>query len=187
VIPVKQSEKPVKAKEFDSTKKVYVKPAETPKYNTMARNYLDSSTVQKPAKLDPVLSRRVVNDPIVHRPHSEFTPWAVQNAKSPETSKSALPKPVTVTSAVQRVSTIKKEDKMRSPEPILESKVESRVVNKSSTPVTRKYRSNDLVIDPLKEAIEEERGIKKYQTGFEGCKYSFTKFYIGLFVRFLTR
>jgi hypothetical protein len=45
-----------KAREFDSTRRVVINPAETPQYNTKSRLYLDSSTTQKPRQVDPVLA-----------------------------------------------------------------------------------------------------------------------------------
>lgn len=88
-----------------------------------------------------------------YKPHSEFTPWNVK--KSSEKPK------VISSSGVKREPV---EKVYISPAHRSVQKSESQI-NPSSLPSKKQSFSHEL-----KEAIEHQKGVTKYQTGFDGCK-----------------
>ena len=183
-----------KARPFDPNIRVIRRDIETPLYTSTSQRYLNNSTPSKSRAQDPVLARKQEHSPIVHRPHSEFTPWGAQ--------KTSTPKRDSVAKSMSQIVQPKPVEKLRV-EPILITTVED--VKKSQTPEVKqptahlynyqtpvqKFESqlikSKLIDEPgvkgstpqtqqidkyeeLRLAIEHSKGLNQYQTGFDKCK-----------------
>lgn len=136
--------------------------AESPLYNSVENTFLrtSSSAKKKPGYMqDPILDGTMTDSPIIHRPDSEYIPWNDQPRSSNVYSPVKQSQPRIVSSFIP------------DPEPVNPQKPPS-FSNSLVAPVNNNLR-NSNVNSKFSDLIKAMNNPKKFQTGFDSCKFQF--------------